>query len=301
MKKLLFLYNAHSGREKIKTKLVSIIDIFAKAGYEITVHPTQAKDDATNTIITEGKRYDTIVISGGDGTLDEAVKGMITLDKKIPLGYIPAGSTNDFAKSIGISSDMSKAAETVIYGEEFPCDVGMFNDNYFVYIAAFGILTEVSYETKQEYKNVFGHMAYVLEGIKSVGMGNFKPIEMTITVGDRVIKDSFIYGMVSNSTSVGGFKSPLFKEVQLNDGKFEGIFVRYPEDPTDLNAVLASVIAGEPDAEYMYYFKANEFNITSEEPVNWTRDGENGGSHIEVTIKNLKQAVSIFKPVKKKK
>ena len=293
MKKLLFLYNAHSGREKIKSKLVSIIDIFAKAGFEITVHPTQAKDDATNTILTDGKHYDTIVVSGGDGTLDEAVKGMIAINKKIPLGYIPAGSTNDFAKSMGISSDMTKAAETVIYGEEFPCDVGRFNDSYFVYI--------VSYETKQEYKNVFGHMAYVLEGIRSVGMGNFKPIEMTINVGDRVIKDSFIYGMVSNSTSVGGFKSPLFKEVQLNDGKFEGIFVRYPEDPTDLNAVLASLIAGEPDAEYMYYFKASEFTITSEEPVAWTLDGENGGSHTEINIKNLKQAVTIFKPVKKKK
>ncbi|MBO4309638.1 MAG: YegS/Rv2252/BmrU family lipid kinase [Lachnospiraceae bacterium] len=301
MKKLLFLYNAHSGREKIKSKLVSIIDIFAKAGFEITVHPTQAKDDATNTILTDGKHYDTIVVSGGDGTLDEAVKGMIAINKKIPLGYIPAGSTNDFAKSMGISSDMTKAAETVIYGEEFPCDVGRFNDSYFVYIAACGILTEVSYETKQEYKNVFGHMAYVLEGIRSVGMGNFKPIEMTINVGDRVIKDSFIYGMVSNSTSVGGFKSPLFKEVQLNDGKFEGIFVRYPEDPTDLNAVLASLIAGEPDAEYMYYFKASEFTITSEEPVAWTLDGENGGSHTEINIKNLKQAVTIFKPVKKKK
>lgn len=300
MKKLLFLYNAHSGREKIKSKLVKIIDIFAKAGYEITVHPTQAKDDATNTIIADGERYDTIVVSGGDGTLDEAVKGMITLDKDIPLGYIPAGSTNDFAKTIGISSDMAKAAETVIYGEQFPCDVGTFNDSYFVYIAAFGILTEVSYETKQEFKNVFGHMAYVLEGVRSVGMGNFKPIEMTITVGDRVIKDSFIYGMISNSTSVGGVKSPLFKEAQLNDGKFEGIFVRYPEDPTDLNAVLASLIAGEPDPEYMYYFKAGEIHFTSDEPVAWTRDGENGGSHTEVTIKNLKQAVTIFKPVKKK-
>lgn len=301
MKRLLFLYNAHSGREKIKNKLVGIIDIFAKAGYEITVHPTQAREDATNTIISDGSRYDTIVVSGGDGTLDEAVKGMISLGKDIPLGYIPAGSTNDFAKSIGISSDMVKAADTVIYGEQFPCDVGVFNDSNFVYIAAFGILTEVSYETKQEYKNVFGHMAYVLEGVKSIGMGNFKPIDMTITVGDRVIKDSFIYGMVSNSSSVGGFKSPLFKEVQLDDGKFEGIFVRYPEDPTDFNAVLAALIAGEPDPEYMYYFKASEFNITSEEPVSWTLDGENGGMHTDVTIKNLKQAVTIFKPQKKKR
>ena len=300
MKKLLFLYNAHSGREKIKNKLVKIIDIFAKAGYEITVHPTQAKDDATNTIVSDGNRYDTIVISGGDGTLDEAVKGMITLKKDIPLGYIPAGSTNDFAKSIGIPADMAKAAETVIYGENFPCDIGMFNDSYFVYIAAFGILTEVSYETKQEYKNVFGHMAYVMEGVKSVGMGNFKPIELTITVKDRVIKDSFIYGMVSNSSSVGGFKSPMFKDVQLDDGKFEGVFIRYPEDPTDLNAVLASIISGEPDAEYMYYFKASEFSITSDEPVAWTLDGENGGSHTEVNIKNLKQAVRIYKPAKKK-
>lgn len=298
MKKLLFLYNAHSGREKIKNKLVTIIDVFAKAGYEITVHPTQAKDDVANTIITDGERYDTIVVSGGDGTLDEAVRGMITLGKDIPLGYIPAGSTNDFAKSIGISSNMTKAAETVINGKTFPCDIGKFNDSSFVYIAAFGILTEVSYETKQQIKNVLGHMAYVLEGVKSIGMGNFKPIELTITVGDRVIKDSFIYGMVSNSSSVGGFKSPLFKEVQLDDGKFEGIFVRYPEDPTDLNAVLASLVAGEPDAEYMYYFKASEFQITSEEPVSWTLDGENGGQHTDVHIKNLKQAIKIFKPVK---
>lgn len=298
MKKLLFLYNAHSGREKIKNHLVSIIDTFAKAGYEITVHPTQAREDATNTIINEGTRYDVIVVSGGDGTLDEAVKGMIELKEDIPLGYIPAGSTNDFAKSMGISSNMSKAAQTVVYGEPFPCDVGLFNEESFVYIAAFGILTEVSYETKQEVKNVFGHMAYVLEGVKSIGMGNFKPIDMTITVGDRVIKDSFIYGMVSNSSSVGGFKSPLFKGVQLDDGKFEGIFVRYPEDPTDLNAVIASLIAGEPDAEYMYYFKASDLSIVSDEPVAWTLDGENGGNHTEVTIKNLKQAVKILKPVK---
>lgn len=298
MKKLLFLYNAHSGREKIKNHLVTIIDTFAKAGYEITVHPTQAREDATHTIVSEGERYDVVVVSGGDGTLDEAVKGMITLKKDIPLGYIPAGSTNDFAKSMGISSNMSKAAQTVVNGNAFPCDVGLFNDESFVYIAAFGILTEVSYETKQEVKNVFGHMAYVLEGVKSIGMGNFKPIDMTITVGDRVIKDSFIYGMVSNSSSVGGFKSPLFKGVLLDDGKFEGIFVRYPEDPTDLNAVIASLIAGEPDAEYMYFFKASEIKISSDEPVAWTLDGENGGSHTSVSIKNLKQAVKILKPVK---
>ena len=300
MKKLLFLYNAHSGREKIKNKLVRIIDTFAKAGFEITVHPTQAREDAQNTIINEGSRYDTIVVSGGDGTLDEAVNGIVKLGKDIPLGYIPAGSTNDFAKSLGISSDMAKAAETVVYGDLFPCDIGKFNDACFVYIAAFGILTEVSYETKQEIKNVLGHMAYVLEGVKSIGMGNFKPIEMTISVGDRVIKDQFIYGMVSNSTSVGGFKSPLFKGVQLDDGKFEGIFVRYPEDPTDLNSVLASIIAGEPDAEYMYYFKANEFHFSTEEDVSWTLDGENGGVQKEVDVSVLKQALKIYKPVKKK-
>lgn len=298
MKKLLFLYNAHSGREKIKSHLVSIIDTFAKAGYEITVHPTQAREDATNTIVNEGTRYDIIVVSGGDGTLDEAVKGMIELNKDIPLGYIPAGSTNDFAKSVGIPTNMTKAAQTVVYGKPFPCDVGLFNEKSFVYIAAFGILTEVSYETKQEIKNLFGHMAYVLEGVKSIGMGNFKPIDMTVTVGDRVIKDSFIYGMVSNSSSVGGFKSPLFKGVQLDDGKFEGIFVRYPEDPTDLNAVIASLIAGEPDAEYMYYFKASELSITSEEAVAWTLDGENGGNNTTVKIKNLKQAIKVLTPNK---
>lgn len=296
IKKLLFVYNANSGQGKIRLKMVSILDTFTKAGYEVTVHPTQAKDDATNYIAQKGEEYDLIVCSGGDGTLDEAVKGVMRLPVQKPLGYIPSGSTNDFAKTLGISSFMEKAASTAVNGHGFKCDVGTFNDNPFVYIAAFGAFTEVSYETNQKIKNVFGHMAYVLEGMRYVGMGNIKPYEMTIVADDKIIKDRFIYGMVSNTLSVGGVKGLVGKSVRLDDGEFEVSLVRYPEDPTQFNEMMTAIMARDADPQFIYHFKASEISIESSEAIAWTLDGENGGSHRKVEIMNRKQAVELVVP-----
>ncbi len=168
-KKLLFIYNPIAGKAQIRNKLADIIDLFTKEGYEVVAHPTQSSADAEATIINakEGK-YDLVVCSGGDGTLDRVVYGMMKREEKIPIGYIPAGSTNDFANSMKIPKSMMRAAEITMKGKIFQSDIGSFQNDYFVYIAAFGMFTDVSYQTKQEVKNVLGHAAYILEGMKRI-------------------------------------------------------------------------------------------------------------------------------------
>lgn len=165
-KKLLFVYNPKAGKAGIKSKLADILDIFAGAGYEITILPTRKRDDARAAVAGRSRDYDLVVCSGGDGTLDEAVTGMIQSGFQTPIGYIPAGSTNDFGGSLALPKNMVEAARTIVEGKNFACDVGSFNEDIFVYIAAFGLFTDVSYETGQEMKNMLGHMAYILEGMK---------------------------------------------------------------------------------------------------------------------------------------
>ena len=204
MKKMLFLFNPRSGKEQIKSHLLRILDIFSKAGYDIHVHVTQCQLDARKTVEHLGKNVDVIVCSGGDGTLDEVVTGMIRSGFRTPIGYIPAGSTNDFGGSLGLPKNMVHAAETIVKGNDFACDVGSFNQDVFVYIAAFGLFTDVSYETGQDMKNVLGHMAYLLEGMKR--LPTIRSYPMRVTYDDTTIVDDFIFGMITNSVSVGGFK-----------------------------------------------------------------------------------------------
>ena len=294
-KKMLFVYNAHAGQERIRFSMVEILDIFQKAGYEVTVHPTQFSGDCSECIKENEGKYDIVVCSGGDGTLDEAVKGMGECQTRVPIGYLPAGSTNDFGRTLGIPSEFSKAARVVVTGTPFSCDIGTFNGNPFVYIAAFGALTEVSYGTNQKVKNLFGHMAYVIEGIRSVGMGNLKPFSMSIVANNQLIKDTFIYGMISNTVSIGGVRLA-DKNVRLNDGEFEAMFIKYPDDPVELNSLLSTLIAQEADPEHVYYFRTSEIHIVSDSEIPWTLDGENGGFHKEVEIRNFKQQVEIIAP-----
>lgn len=296
-RKVLFVYNAHAGQERIRFALVDVLDIFQKAGYEVTVHPTQAKDDATECVKQNEGKYDLVICSGGDGTLDEVVKGMgeCASENRVPIGYLPAGSTNDFARTLGIPSEFAKAARIVVSGKAFGCDVGTFNGNPFVYIAAFGALTEVSYGTNQKVKNIFGHMAYVIEGIRSIGMGNLRPYSMSIVANNQLIKDTFVYGMVSNTVSIGGVRLT-DKGVKLDDGEFEALFVKYPDDPVEMNSLLSSLLAQEADPEHMYYFRASEIHIKADQETPWTLDGENGGFHYEADIKNIRKHVQIIVP-----
>lgn len=291
MKKLLFVFNPFSGKALIKNHLYEIVDIMTKAGYEVTIYPTQCANDAREKMEKEAAGYDLVVCSGGDGTLDETVTGLMNCGKRIPLGYIPAGSTNDFATSLGIPKEMTQAAHVAVNGTSFPCDVGYFNGDYFVYVAAFGLFTEVSYKTSQEWKNVLGHAAYILEGIKS--LHEIPAFRMQVEVEGCCIQDEFIYGMITNSTSVGGFKGMTGSDVELDDGVFEVTLIKKPKNPRELNEIIASLANLTDDTDMIYSFKTAHVKFTAKKEIPWTLDGEYGGDHIEVEIKNLKQAIDI--------
>lgn len=290
-KKLLFIYNPKAGKAQIKSKLADILDIFAEAEYEITVVPTRKRDDARLATAGRSKKYDLVVCSGGDGTLDEVVTGMMQSGFRTPIGYIPAGSTNDFGGSLGLPKNMVQAAQTIVSGRNFPCDVGSFNTDTFVYIAAFGLFTDVSYETEQEVKNVLGHMAYLLEGMKRLSA--IRSFPMKVSYDDQVIEDDFIFGMITNSTSVGGFKNITGKNVKLDDGVFEVTLIRRPKNPIELNNIMISLVNRDIDMGAMYCFRTDRVVLESKEPVAWTLDGENGGNHERVEIRNLHQAIEI--------
>lgn len=293
-KRLLFIFNPHSGKAQIKNQLLDIVDVMVKAEYEVTIYPTQAPGDAVHKVKAEAGGYDMVVCSGGDGTLDEVVTGMMGMTEKVPLGYIPAGSTNDFATSLGIPKDMVKAAENAVRGRAFPCDIGAFNQDYFVYVAAFGLFTEVSYKTSQEWKNVLGHAAYILEGVRS--LHDIPAYLMQVEYNNIRIQDEFIYGMISNSTSVGGFKGMTGKDVLLDDGVFEVTLIKKPRNPIELNEIIASLINLVDDTDMVYSFKTDEVKFTAKNTIPWTLDGEFGGDQEEVVVKNLCKAVQIMVP-----
>lgn len=291
-KKLLFVFNPKSGKGLIKNYLVDIVDTMVKADYEVTVYTTQAQGDAIQKVEKEAAKYDLVVCSGGDGTLDEVVTGMNRSEAERPIGYIPAGSTNDFANSLGIPKDMVKAAYTAVHGKEFPCDVGYFNGDTFVYVAAFGLFTEVSYQTPQHWKNILGHAAYILEGAKR--LHDIPSYVMKVEHDGEVFIDKFIFGMVTNSISVGGFRGMTGEDVKLDDGVFEVTLIKSPQTPLELNEILASLTKLIDDTDLIYSFKTSELRITTEEKVAWTLDGEFGGEHEELVIKNLKQKIQIM-------
>ena len=290
-KRLLFVYNPKSGRALIRSKLADILDIFAAAGYEVTVFPTRAHNDARNIVSQRSDDYELVVCSGGDGTLDEIVTGMIQSGFCTPIGYIPAGSTNDFGKSLSIPKNMVRAAEDVVRGRNFPCDYGRFNEDVFVYIAAFGLFTDVSYETAQDMKNLLGHMAYLLEGMKR--LSSIRTYHMKVRWEGNEVEEDFIFGMITNSISVGGFKNITGKNVLLDDGVFEVTLIKNPKNPVELSNIMLSLLNRDIHTDTMYCFRAERIELESEEPVAWTLDGENGGRHTRVEIQNVRRGIQI--------
>lgn len=291
-KKLLFVFNPLSGKGQIRGKLTDIVDIFVKAGYEVQIRPTQGPQDARQQVMEKAGKFDLVVCCGGDGTLDEVVGGMMLRKGRRPIGYIPAGSTNDFAVSLKLPRQMAKAAEAAVCGQPVACDVGNMNGNYFVYIAAFGLFTDVSYETPQEWKNLLGHAAYLLEGAKSIA--SIKSYHMKITCDGECEEGDFLYGMVTNSTSVGGFKNMAGPNVHLDDGLFEVTFIKMPKNPLELSEILASLTSRRDETDLIYSAKAEQVLVEADEPIAWTLDGEFGGEHDRVLIKNERQAVEIM-------
>ncbi|SFT55840.1 lipid kinase, YegS/Rv2252/BmrU family [Lachnospiraceae bacterium XBD2001] len=291
-KKLLFIYNPHSGKGLIRNYLADIVDTMVKAGFEVTIYPTQAPADATRKVQEEASRYDRIVCSGGDGTLDEVVTGMMSLQQRVPIGYIPAGSTNDFGNSLGIDKDMRRAAEIAVNGRPYPVDIGRFNKDNFVYVAAFGIFTEVSYATSQDLKNALGHVAYLLEAVKQ--LTDIPSFRMQVEYDGNMIYDEFIYGMITNTKSVGGMKGIIPGAIDLQDGVFEVTLIRTPKTPIDLTDIVNFLLGNSKESEFVYSFQTGELKFTAAEQVPWTLDGEFGGAHEVVNVKNMHEAVEIM-------
>lgn len=292
--KVLFIYNPYAGKTQIKNHIYDILNIFAKAKYELTIVPTTKPKEALNYVKSNINDFDEIICSGGDGTLNEVINGYLhsKCDKLPTLGYIPAGSTNDYARSIGLPSNMSKAAELITTNNPKAYDMGKFNNDYFVYVAAFGAFTSVSYATPQDTKNVLGHAAYVIEGIRS--LSDIKAYKLKVTSKELNVEDKFIYGMVTNTYSVGGLYKLDKKTTVLDDGLFEVMLVKQPKDIIDLNDIASFLIGTSKQCDLVYTFKTSKVTFESKNKIDWTIDGEFGGNLDKVTIKNMNKVINII-------
>lgn len=295
MKKLLFIYNPKSGKGKIKNHLFDIINIFAKASYEVTAHPTQSKNDCSMTVAGQAELYDLVVVSGGDGTLNEAVSGMMELEKekRVPIGYIPAGTMNDFATGNKIPKLMTEAAEAIVNGKAISYDVGSLNGNKFVYVAAFGAFTEVSYGTPQSTKNILGPAAYFMEGVKSLSRIEGVDVRITTDSG-QVIEEEALLFLIMNSISIAGFEFGEFYHVNTNDGLFEIVVIPKSTNILDFAAVISEIKNGERDSGGVHVINAKKAVIQIEKPVSWTLDGEFGGETDRVEFEVIPDAVKFI-------
>ena len=295
-KKLLFIYNPRAGKGKIKLKLSDVIENFVTAGYEVVIYSTQGKKDATHIVkeCLEKEQYDMVVCSGGDGTLNEIIDGIMLLPEKPKIGYIPAGTTNDFATTLKIPRDILKATRVVIEGKPFLCDIGAMNNEFFTYVVGFGAFTDVSYETSQTAKNMLGRLAYILEGVKRIT--SLKSYHMVFEHDGIRVEDDFIYGMLANSARVGGFQLPTNYEISLNDGLFEAFFIKMPQNILELQGIINSLLTEKLNDKYFYTFRSDKIVLNSKEPIPWVLDGEFGGCYEQVQITNHAQAVSIMVP-----
>lgn len=279
MQKMYFLINLVAGKAAMSKKLGSVVDEFTKAGYDITVHTTQSGDDAAvcaKYACESG--YDLLVCSGGDGTLSQCLQGIMGSERRIPIGYIPAGSTNDFAKSLSIPNETIDAVNYIINGTPCPCDIGTINNQSFSYVAAFGAFTNITYETSQKFKNIFGYAAYLMNGVTQ--LTNIKAKKLRIEYGDVSIEDEFIFGMITNTASVAGFLK--MENFLLDDGVFEVTLIRKPRNVLERDRTAISLLKNDTDDKNILYFRTDKIVITNldDEPFTWTRDGEYGGNSV---------------------
>ena len=294
--RLLLIVNPKSGKMKMQNNLLSVVNIFSEAGYTVTVYPTKCRLDATEYAKIHAKEYDTIVCCGGDGTLNEVITGIMHSGADSKIGYIPSGTLNEWSSGLKISRNIATAAKDIVTGELSPLDIGSFDDKFFSYTASFGAFTEASYSAPQEVKNILGQLAYLFEGIKS--LGNIKPISMTFEVDGKIIEGEFLFGAISNSLSVGGIVKYDKKSVTLNDGLFEVMLIHNPKNPIQLQSLISAVLTQNYDNPYIEFYPAKEIKVTNCEGVAWTLDGEKAVSSKELIIKNLHNAIKFYLPKK---
>ena len=294
-KKLLLIVNPCSGRAKMHTELLKVVEIFSAADYAVTVYPTKCKGDATEYVSQINHTdYDVIVVCGGDGTLNEVITGMMQSKIELPLGYIPSGTLNEWSSGLKISRNIEAAAKDITQNNQMPLDIGKFDDKFFSYTASFGAFTSASYSTPQSVKNVLGQTAYFFEGIKS--LGTIKPIHLKLTHEGGEVEGDFLFGAISNSLSVGGIVKYDKTPVGLNDGLFEIILIKNPDNIVKLQPFVDGILKHEFDREGIEFFRSEKFIVETSEEVAWTLDGEYAKSNGTLKVENIHGAITFIVP-----
>ena len=294
MKQMLFIMNPVSGQKRAAKFLPEIIGIFNNAGYEVTVYMTAAQGDAIRIAAERSEGKDLVVCCGGDGTLNETITGLLRAGLDVPIGYIPAGSTNDFASSLKLSGNILHAAQDIVEGTPVSFDVGRFGNRYFSYVASFGAFTKSSYATPQNVKNALGHTAYVLGGISE--LSQIRKEHIRVEVEGQVIEDDFVFGAICNSTSVGGILQLDPKVVDMSDGLFEVLLVRAPKSLAEITECLTAVQNQRyNDCAMLTFLSAPKVTVCASPDMNWTLDGEREDGHSEITVENLHRAIRLVK------
>ena len=292
VKKLFLVINPNAGTRQGRRFLPEIISVFSRAGYLCSVFVTEKRGDAVDFARDHAGEADLIVACGGDGTLNEVITGLLLGSHQTLLGYIPCGSTNDFASGLGIPTAPLLACDVIVSGKPRTLDVGLFApDRYFSYTASFGAFTSVSWSTPQNVKNVLGHAAYILEGIRS--LADIRPIHMRITADGQIYENDFIFGAVCNSTSLGGVLKLEDSQVDMNDGRFEALMIPFPEDLLALNRILSVLYAHHYEDESLHFLRASSFLFEGDSGT-WTLDGEAAGSSTKVEITNIPNAIRLI-------
>lgn len=293
--RVLLMVNPMAGRQKIRNELLYVVDTLTKAGYETIIYTTQGKDATRDLLAEKDSQFDRVICCGGDGTFNEILSATMHWNKRPILGYIPAGTTNDFAAGLKLPSDIREAAVNIVRGTPHTVDAGLFNMSYFSYVASFGAFTETSYSTPQNFKNALGHLAYILEGIKEIPA--FTSYTVCVEADGQIYKDSYIFGAVSNARSVGGILKISDSLVDLNDGVFEVMMIKMPKTLMDLSAIVTSLTSLNPlkyDPSMFLFLQTKELKITFEQEMVWSLDGERVSGGKEARIACIKDAFKIL-------
>ena len=292
MKKMLFIMNPFAGVKRANRHLADILLTFSQTGYEVITHMTLGQGDATAVAREKGRNVDLVVCCGGDGTLNETISGLLSAGADTPIGYIPAGSTNDFASSLKIPTNILKAAQAIVEGEPVSYDVGRFGDRYFSYVASFGAFTRSSYATPQNVKNALGHTAYVLSGITELSQIRNEHVKMEID--GQVVEGDFLFGAICNSTSVGGILTLDPKQVDMGDGLFEILLVRAPENLGEIHECIQALQSQKYNCAMLTFRSAQKVRIFADPEMPWTLDGEKEDGHETVEVENLHHAIRLM-------
>ena len=293
-KNLLLIVNPCAGQRKAQRGLADIIAVFNRANFRVQTYMTAAPGDCEVAVQRYADDADLVVCCGGDGTFNETASGILKSGKKLPMGYIPAGSTNDFAASLHLSSDLQQAAKDIVNGKSISLDVGSFAGRYFSYVASFGIFTKTSYSTPQSVKNLLGHAAYLLNGIQELSQLRTHTLRIELPDGE-VIEDSFVFGAITNSTSVGGILTLSENAIDLSDGVFELMLIRKPKDLLELTDCVRAIQKQTFDCAMLTFRKASHFQITAPADMPWTLDGEMQHGKAEIDINCLHKAIQFIR------